>query len=129
MTAPRTRTAYDRLLRPISAADAADEPEADRLFIEPAGPFPRITLQTTVTFQGYTFTATFNDTSLADAVALLRRRACAPATKAAPPVEAHRPDQPSRGSRIISLATELLQQGGVGGWSAALEEARKQIPA
>src|SRR6266487_4744555 len=113
MTAPRTRTAYDRLLRPISAQDAEQEEAADRLFIEPAGPFPRITLQTTVSYQGYTFTATFNDTSLADAVALLRRRACAPAPKAAAPVEVPTEPGPSRGARIISLATELLQQGGV----------------
>src|SRR6266511_3384737 len=47
-----TRTAYGRLLRPISEADAEQEPAADRLFIEPAGPFPRITLQTTVSYQG-----------------------------------------------------------------------------
>lgn len=59
----------------VDAADALDFPDP------PAPAFPRIILQTTVEHEGYTFVVTFNDTSIADAVAVLKRRGCTPAGK------------------------------------------------
>ncbi len=92
MLAKRQRqgSLYARDLPPIRLVDAEAEPEADRLFIEPSGApgtqpaYPRITLRTSVLVDGFVFDVTFNDTSLSEAAAILRRRGCTPATPVAP---------------------------------------------
>jgi hypothetical protein len=45
--------------------------------------YPRIELETTVTFEGFTFRVTFRDTSLAEAIKVLQRRGCQPTTSPA----------------------------------------------
>jgi hypothetical protein len=66
-------------LPPITQADA--EAEHDRLFDTPAPPppYPAIQLETVINYEGYSIRVVFRDTSLADAVNVLRKRGCAPA--------------------------------------------------
>ncbi len=106
--ARRSHTAYAPLFGQISAADAQNEPAADGLFIEP-GAYPKITLQTTVELEGFTLNVTLNDTSLSDAVALLRRRGCVPpgAIPPAPPQPAQRRPAPSHKPKYQALWLEL----------------------
>ena len=59
--------------------------EAGELF--PAR-FPRIELETTVVYEGFTFRVVFRDVSLKEAVAALTRRGCTPAESAAPASQA-----------------------------------------
>ena len=136
-------TAYDRLLRPISLDDVLSEPEADQLFIEPSG-HPKITIQTTLEIEGFTLNITLNDTSISDAVALLRRQR-QPARPSAPVQPRRRrqrrtrPEPPQyqaiwsdfddppteRGASVVATAAELLERGMVSCWSDAIETARQ----
>ena len=65
-------------LPPITQADA--EQERDRLFTEPVPPppYPAIELETVISYEGYTFRVVFRDTSIADAVSVLKKRGCIP---------------------------------------------------
>jgi hypothetical protein len=65
---------YHRTLPPISLDDALSTPTADELFIESSGQ-PKITIQTTLEIQGFTLHITLNDTSISEALAILRRQA------------------------------------------------------
>ena len=83
---------------PISAADAEQEPESDRLFAEPPAPaYPHLTISTTVIDpDGFTWSVTFTDTPLAAAAAVLKKRGCVPAgqpvgASAAPATNGHTP--------------------------------------
>ena len=50
--------------------------------------YPRIELETTVQYEGFTFRVVFRDVSLREAVAALTRRGCTPAEGAAPALAA-----------------------------------------
>jgi len=65
--------------RPFDQAEADAEPKRERLFAEP-GAYPKLTLQTTVVDpDGFLWTVTFADTSLAAAADILKKRGCKPA--------------------------------------------------
>src|SRR5690349_1078901 len=56
----------------VDSAEPLDFPTA-------APAFPRIVLRTVVEYDGFTFQVEFNDTSIGDAVAVLKKRGCVPA--------------------------------------------------
>lgn len=131
---------YTRHIPHISLADALAEPEADSLFIEPSGQ-PKITIQTTLEIEGHTLNITFNDTSISDALAILRRQA-RPAPAPTQPRQRRRRTRPAepryeplwldlddepteRGTTIVSQATQLLNAGAAPCWSTALATVRK----
>jgi hypothetical protein len=72
----------------ITRADAEQEAEADRLFSDapPAPPaYPALTISTTVVDpDGFVWSVTFADTSLAAAAAILQKRGCRPAHQPSP---------------------------------------------
>ncbi|HEU5102312.1 MAG TPA: hypothetical protein VFU22_24990 [Roseiflexaceae bacterium] len=130
----RSHAAYADLFGPISADDAHAEPEADRLFVESAGAYPKISISTQIEIDGLLLNVTINDTSIADAVALLRRRRAqakptARQARHTPPQAASWFDldtEPSeQGARVVQLATALMDTQP--GWSAALAVASKTI--
>jgi hypothetical protein len=143
----RSHAAYARLLDPISHDDAQAEPEVDRIFVEPAGAYPKISISTVVEIDGLSLNITINDTSISDAVALMRRRGARPAGTVPPaPGQARHTarrartaaptviwsdidDQPGAdsGEQIIQAAQQLLAAGQARGWSHALETARKYV--
>jgi hypothetical protein len=84
-TARRSHTAYADLFGHISHADADSEPAADQLFVEPGGAYPKTTICTTVTIDGFTLDVTLNDVSIAVAVAILCRRGAQPPSAVRPP--------------------------------------------
>jgi len=91
----RSHTAYAPLFGQISQADADNEPAADQLFVEPGGAYPKTTIRTTVTIEGFTLDVTLNDVTIADAIAILRRRRavplCLPPEPPRRPVPSHKP--------------------------------------
>lgn len=122
--------AYADLLGRITHEDAAGEPDYDQLFTEPSSsPYPKISISAQVEIDGLSLTITINDTPIAEAVQLLKRRgAVAPVAPAAPiarPAKRRRrthPTQPTfdlvwsdfddapaseTGARVIQLAHAL----------------------
>jgi hypothetical protein len=81
----RPHTAYADLFGLISQADADSEPAADQLFVEPGGAYPKTTIRTTVTIDGFTLNVTLNDVSITEAVSTLRRRGAQPPSAVPPP--------------------------------------------
>lgn len=148
MTAPSRP--YDRLLRPISLADALATPAADALFIEPtASGHPRLIISTTIEADGHQLSLTFYDTPVDQVLAILRRQhqparpgrgtpaqpRRAPGRSRRPRYEAvwsdfdfdDAPDADPRGAAVVATATQLLELGKASCWSNALDLARHAI--
>lgn len=81
--------------RPINQAEADAEPRRERVFPEPAA-YPNLTIQTTVVDpDGFVWTVTFADTSLAAAADVLKKRGCRPAAPAPSSAPSAAPAAPS----------------------------------
>lgn len=80
-------TSYRPTGRPYQDFSKADVDQAEPLAFPEAAPapvaFPRIVLQTTIEYAGFVFNVTFNDTSIAEAAAVLEKRGCVPAGRPA----------------------------------------------
>lgn len=147
MSLARTHHAYADLFGAISEADAAGEPDYDQLFTEPSSsPYPKISISAQVEIDGLALTITINDTPIAEAVQLLKRRgAVAPVAPAAPvaprPAKRRRRPHPTQppydlmwsdfddapasetGAKVIELATLLMADRPMS-WTAALAAAK-----
>jgi hypothetical protein len=145
-----TTRPYDHILRPISLGDALATPAADELFVESTSNQPKITIQTTLEIDGHTLNITFNDTSISDALAILRRQARPQrsgngrALPIRPPRKPRQrkpryeavwtdydfddaPEPDAHGAAVVATATQLLELGKAAGWSNALELARHAL--